>query len=109
MRTGAWCRSKGWRLRSRWSRWIVEGRAKRWYTGSGIPVGSGTQASSAVLEKLADDPALVRQMEKAGRVHVQRYEWTRFCTTLDEYLDGLSSAEPAVDASDRRGEVLASS
>jgi glycosyltransferase involved in cell wall biosynthesis len=66
-------------------------------------------AFSAAMEKLADDPALVSRMGKAGRIHVQRYEWTKFCNTLDEYLDGVARTAPVLGASGHRPERLASS
>jgi len=64
---------------------------------------------SAAMELLADDPGRVRRMGMAGRKHVQRYEWTRFCTTLDEYLDGVAITAPAVGGSGSRLESMARS
>lgn len=76
---------------------------------TGFLVDPKPQAVSAALEKLADNPALVRRMGKAGRVHVRQYEWTNFCKILDGCLDGIAEASPAVGAARRPSEELASS
>jgi glycosyltransferase involved in cell wall biosynthesis len=75
---------------------------------TGFLVDPEPKAFSAAMETLADDPLRVRRMGKAGRNHVQRYEWTHFCTTLDEYLDRVAKASPEVGASSRRPEPLES-
>jgi len=76
---------------------------------TGFLLDAQPEVFSAALEMLADDPARVRRMGKAGRIHVQRYEWTRFCTILDEYLDGVAKAAPVMGGLGRRSEPMTSS
>ncbi len=75
---------------------------------TGFLVDPEPNAFSAAMEMLADDPSRVRRMGKAGRAHVQRYEWTQFCNTLDEYLDTVANTSSVVAASSRRQEPQAS-
>jgi glycosyltransferase involved in cell wall biosynthesis len=57
---------------------------------TGLLVAPEPKAFAAAMEKLADDPALVRRMGIQGRQHAGKFNWQAFCDRMDQYLDQIT-------------------
>lgn len=54
---------------------------------TGFLVEAAAGAFSAILEMLADNPALVRRLGAAGKEHAKHFGWESFTGPLDDYID----------------------
>jgi glycosyltransferase involved in cell wall biosynthesis len=61
---------------------------------SGLLVEAAPEPFAAAMEKLADDPALVRRLGRRARLRAAEFDWSRFCTKLDGCLEEM--ARPGV-------------
>lgn len=57
---------------------------------TGYLVDAVPEAFAAAMEKLADDPELVRSLGRNARKRAEQFDWDQFCEKLDNYLDGLA-------------------
>jgi glycosyltransferase involved in cell wall biosynthesis len=57
---------------------------------TGLLVEPAAEAFAAAMERLADDPALVRSMGVQGRQHAGKFNWESFCDRMDQYLDQIA-------------------
>jgi len=54
---------------------------------TGYLVDPTPECFAAAIERLADDPALVRRLGARARARAAAFDWTAFCERLDTYLD----------------------
>jgi glycosyltransferase involved in cell wall biosynthesis len=57
---------------------------------TGLLVEPEPEAFAAAMEKLADDPGLVRSLGVRGRQHAEKFNWPSFCDRMDQYLDEIA-------------------
>jgi glycosyltransferase involved in cell wall biosynthesis len=58
---------------------------------TGLLVDPTPEAFAAAMEKLADDPDLVRRMGKSARLRAAEFDWSRFCGKLDDCVEELAA------------------
>jgi glycosyltransferase involved in cell wall biosynthesis len=59
---------------------------------TGLLVEPTPEAFAAAMEKLADNPELVRSMGKKARRRAAEFDWSEFCARLDACVEELASA-----------------
>jgi glycosyltransferase involved in cell wall biosynthesis len=57
---------------------------------TGLLVDPTPEAFAAAMEKLADDPDLVRSMGKKARLRAAEFDWSQFCAKLDDCVEELA-------------------
>jgi glycosyltransferase involved in cell wall biosynthesis len=57
---------------------------------TGLLVDPTPEAFAAAMEKLADDPSLVRSMGKKARLRAAEFDWSHFCAKLDACVEELA-------------------
>jgi glycosyltransferase involved in cell wall biosynthesis len=53
-------------------------------------------AFAHAMTLLADNPEIVRRLGRQGRKHVKKFEWTNFCSKLDDGMEGLAEPFPSL-------------
>jgi alpha-1,3/alpha-1,6-mannosyltransferase len=62
---------------------------------TGLLVDPTPQAFAAAMEKLADNPELVRTMGKKARMRAAEFDWSEFCSKLDACMEELAVSRPS--------------